>query len=262
MKKIALFLFAFLACALMLSADETVETATAIEAAAAAPHSVEVAIVQEPRAPEYREKTFQRNVKQVKLPCEFIDADLLARPAELAKYKRVVIFGTPMAFSEAALDGIQKYVEEGGLFISDTIFFGIDTNGDFKMDFSLIDPMGKRPADHPRRKEFPPTGVRASGNALVKSVTAVVECPLSQGFSLKEEKPVEFNFRYVKEAGATVILRCAAAYKGQESVEKGLPLVAIRNAGKGAYLFTPMIEPFLDNAMSAETLDWLTAGEE
>lgn len=235
--------------------------------AAEAVRSIELAVVREPRdplykkSPEWRERCVRENAAKTGLPYEFIDCDALTRPEELRKYKRIAIFSYPGAFSKEMFDGLQKYVEEGGLYIGDTNFWGIDTNGDFVVDYSILERVLKRrPADHPYKEMIPPTGVWTSGFGDAESVTALIECPLSQGFETLKETPIEpFQFRNASNADATVVLKCTMRRKG-ELQDKNV-LVSIKNVGKGCYVFTPMVDPYLKNAMSKETLDWLTDQE-
>lgn len=234
---------------------------TALLCGALSAREVEVAVVRETRDPEFREARFRTWTRFFPKDARIIDADALTRPGELAQYRRLVIPAAPRNFSPAMLDGLARYVEEGGLVITESIMSGIDTDGDFKEDFSLTAPLKKRKAGHPRPKAVPPTGVTASGDAAVESVTAKMECPLSAGFPAEQAVPVSFHFRNVRRADGIVVFTAAVTLKNDRK-NAAMPLVTVRNSGKGAYLFLPFqMEKLVQNALSAQTLDWLTAQE-
>ena len=92
---------------------------------------VELAIVKETRDPEFSEAKFLACIRYLPKEAYFINADELAHPEKLAKIKRIVIPAFPRIFTVEMLDGMERYVAEGGLIITDSIMNGIDTNGDF-----------------------------------------------------------------------------------------------------------------------------------
>ena len=222
---------------------------------------VELAIVREPRDPEFSEKKFRNWTRFFPENAKLIDADRLARPKELENIKRVVIPAAPRVFSPEMIDGIIQYVTDGGLIITESIMSGIDTDGDFKEDFSLLQAPAKRKKGHPRPKQWPPSGVHAHAAMKIESVTAMVECPLSHGFVVSKPVPVSFGFRNIIRADGNVIFTASAIAKNGRK-KNSMPVAVVHNIGKGTFVFIPFrIETLVKNALSAETLDWLTDQE-
>lgn len=221
---------------------------------------VELAIVREPKDPEFSEAKFRRWIRFFPKNVLFIDADSLSRPETLANIKRIVIPAAPRIFSAKMLDGMIKYAADGGLIITESIMNGIDHNGDFKEDFSLLRPYGKRKKGHPRPGDWPPTGVCAHASCKINAIEAVIECPLSTGFPVGKPVNIRFSFRNVIRADGNVIFTASAVSGGGK--KKVIPLVVLRNAGKGTFVFLPFqIERLVKNALSPKTLDWLTDQE-
>ena len=220
----------------------------------------EYALVKAPTNPEFKERAFKRTLAKFPADIKVLDVSTLANADELKKYKRIFIYDVPRVFTLPQLEGIEKFVSEGGLLITCSIISDIDVNGDGKGDFSLIEKLKKRKAGHPRSKDFPPTGVLASSSAQIKSVTAKLDCPLTDGFKVGEARPANFNFRMVKQQDGTVVMSADAIYKNKK-MDQAMPLITIRNSGKGTFVFMPFEADFLKNALSAKTLNWLTDQE-
>lgn len=222
---------------------------------------VELVIVKETRDPEFSEKKFRNWTRFFPKTAGLIDASRLARPKDLANIKRIVIPAAPRIFSPEMIDGMIQYVADGGLIITESIMNGIDANGDFREDFSLFLAPAKRKKGHPRPNGWPPSGVIAHSTMKIESVTAVIECPLSKGFTVNKLTPVSFSFRNVIRADGNVIFTASAVAKNGR--RKGsMPLVSVYNVGKGTFVFIPFqIEMLVKNALSTETLDWLTDQE-
>ena len=194
-------------------------------------------------------------------PAGSINASRLARPKELFHIKRIVIPAAPRIFSPEMIDGMIQYAADGGLIITESIMNGIDANGDFREDFSLFQAPAKRKKSHPRPNGWPPSGVIAHSSMKIESVTAVIECPLSKGFTVNKPMSVSFSFRNVIRADGNVIFTASAVTRNGR--RKGsMPLASVYNVGKGTFVFIPFqIETLVKNALSAETLDWLTDQE-
>ena len=222
---------------------------------------VELVIVKETRDPEFSEKKFRSWTRFFPKDARSIDASRLARPKELFHIKRIVIPAAPRIFSPEMIDGMIQYVADGGLIITESIMNGIDANGDFREDFSLFQAPAKRKKGHPRPNGWPPSGVIAHSSMKIESVTAVIECPLSKGFTVSKPMPVSFSFRNVIRADGNVIFTASAVARNGR--RKGsMPLASVYNVGKGTFVFIPFqIETLVKNALSAETLDWLTDQE-
>ena len=217
----------------------------------------EYALVKAEKSPEFRANNYKRTLAKFPANTPVIDVDLLAKPEELKKYKRIFIYDVPRIFTVEQLSGMEKYVSEGGLLVTCSIISDIDTNGDGKGDFSLIARVKKRKAGHPRPNDFPPTGVMAHSAADIKSITAKMECPLSVGFKVNEAMPRNMHFRAVTLKNGIVVMSAEAVLKNKK-VEKQMPLIAICNRDKGSFVFMPFEKDFIKNALSAQTIDWLT----
>ena len=217
----------------------------------------EFALVKAADSPEFRERAFERTLAKFPENAPVIDASLLAKPEELKKYKRIFIYDVPRIFTLEQLDGMGKYVSEGGLLVTCSIMSDIDTNGDGKGDFSLITRIKKRKAGHPRPKDFPPTGVMAHSAVEIKRITAKMDCPLTENFKSNEAIPRSMNFRTVTLKNGIVIMTAEAILKNKK-IDKQMPLVTICNRDKGSFVFMPFEKDFIKNALSVQTLDWLT----
>ena len=223
--------------------------------------NVELAIVRDLKDPECTEAKFRIWTRYFPKDARIIDAASLAHPEALADIKRIAIPAAPRILSLEMLGGLKRYVASGGLVITESIMNGIDTNGDFKEDFSLILPPAKRKAGHPCPGEWPPTGVCAHASIQIESVTPLFECPLSVGFNVNQANPLPFMFRNVIRADGNVIFTANAVGKGGGRKNR-MPLVVVRNFGNGCFLFLPFhCERLVKNALSPQTLDWLTNQE-
>ena len=222
---------------------------------------IELVIVKETRDPEFSEKKFRSWIRFFPGNTGTIDAGRLARPKELANIKRIVIPAAPRIFSPEMIDGMIQYVSEGGLIITESIMNGIDANGDFREDYSLFQVPAKRPKGHPRPNLWPPSGVFAHSSMKIESVTSVIGCPLSKGFIVNKPMSVSFSFRNVIRTDGNVIFTASAVAKNGRKKNR-MPLAVVHNIGKGTFVFIPFqIEMLVKNALSAETLDWLTDQE-
>ena len=84
---------------------------------------------------------------------------------------------------------------------------------------------------------------------------------MSSGFTVGEPMPVSFHFRNVVRADGTVIFSAVATGQGGRR-KNSMPLAVMRHSGKGAFLFLPLrMEKLVKNALSVQTLDWLTDQE-
>ena len=221
---------------------------------------IEYALVKAEKSPEFRPGVFKRTLAKFPADTPVIDASMLANAEELKKYKRIFIYDVPRIFTLEQLEGMEKYVSNGGLLVTCSIMSDIDTDGDGKGDFSLLDPIRKRKPGHPRPKDFPPTGVVAHSTAQVKSVTAVMDCPLTVNFKVNAATSRELPFRSVTLKNGIVVMSAEAVLKNKK-VEKQMPLITICNRNKGSFIFMPFEKDFIKNALSAQTLDWLTNQE-
>lgn len=217
----------------------------------------EYALVKAANSPEFRKGSYERTIAKFPAKTPVIDANLLAKPEELKKYKRIFIYDVPRIFTIEQLEGMEKYVSEGGLLVTCSIMSDIDTNGDGKGDFSLITKVKKRKAGHPRPQDFPPTGVTAQSSTEINSITAKIECPLTENFKLNEAIPRSMNFRSVTLKKGIVLMTANAILKNKK-VNKQMPIMIICNRDKGSFVFMPFEKDFIKNALREQTLDWLT----
>ena len=221
---------------------------------------IEYALVKAEKDPEFRAGNYKRTLAKFPADTPVIDASMLAKPEELKKYKRIFIYDVPRIFTVEQLSGIEKYVSDGGLLVTCSIISDIDTNGDGRGDFSLVARPKQRKAGHPRPKDFPPMGVVAHSSAQIKSVTAVMDCPLTVNFKVNEPVNRAIHFRTVTLKKGIVVMSAEAVLKNKKE-EKQMPLITICNRDKGSFIFMPFEKDFIQNALSAKTLDWLTDQE-
>ena len=221
---------------------------------------VEFALVKAPQDPEFRSGVFQRVLAKFPPNTPVIDSKILAQPDELKKYKRIFIYDVPRIFTIEQLEGIEKYVSEGGLLVTCSIMSDIDIDHDGKGDFSLLTQFKKRKPGHPRPKDYPPTGILAHSSAQIQSVTAKLDCPLTENFAVNTPQAMNFSFRSVKLKSGIVIMTAQAVLKNKE-VLKQMPLISVCNRNKGSFIFMPFEKNFITNSLSSQTLDWLTDQE-
>ncbi len=226
----------------------------------------DVGILLDTRDPAYAEKKsyqkladeYKNKLTAMKLKIKEVNADIFlpANQAEAAKYKRIFIPFWHMVFPLQAYDGMNEYVRGGGLILTDSILSGIDTDGDFKMDYTTSLKKKQKKPDHPRQGFHAPTGVVAHSTVEVKNITSLAQCPVTLGLTSGETTPMNFKMRQVTNHRATVVVTGDGVRKDQEF--KAMPVVTFLHEGKGAFLYIPVnVELFFKNAFSEETLDWL-----
>ena len=176
--------------------------------------------------------------------------------AERDTLKRIVVPYHAVCFTPAVTKGMTDYVRSGGLLITFSAMIGIDTDGD-----------GKTDKQHPRTG-CPLVGVSINRTAWPTKIRCLTACPLTKGMTLNEDIVLSSKVAlpFPRPAGATIVVTMdGAGYKKRPF--EGRPLLSFKHDQKGAciYLGTPSKEEHIaklfGNVFSAETLEWLTAGE-
>ena len=87
-----------------------------------------------------------------------------------------------------------------------------------------------------------------------------MDCPLTVNFKVNEPVNRAIHFRTVTLKKGIVVMSAEAVLKNKKE-EKQMPLITICNRDKGSFIFMPFEKDFIQNALSAKTLDWLTDQE-
>ena len=185
-----------------------------------------------------------------------MDIFLPAKKSERDRYKRLYIHAGAHWFTPAMYDAMEDYVRSGGLLVTNSSIFGIDTNGDYKL--GREDTWMKNPGNKT-------LGVSGSGTAYMTKMRVEVACPLTAGLERGGWVPLAKKIvgRKARNYGAKVVVTSDRIYKGKPAGTQ--PMLTYRHAGKGACIYIvphmsdePHMKTILDNVLGKETLDWLT----
>lgn len=194
-----------------------------------------------------------------------VDIFLPRHKEERDRFKRIFIPSDALTFSPAMYEGMTDYVRSGGLLISNSALLGIDRNADYRLDVKSGDAMFYK------RRPFETLGVHAHSTAYSAKIKSIVECPLTNGMPVGEERELggKHYMRCTTNVSATMVVAADLSYK-EKRLFRRRPVVCLKHQDRGACIYiSPSVLsgrgdiPLLfRNALSAETLEWLTAGEE
>jgi len=194
-------------------------------------------------------------VEKTGLKPEWVTPDIFrgAHKGQRDRYKRILIAWGSHWFSREMYDGMEDYVKNGGLLITNVVLAGVDDDG----KRSWINRPGS-----------PLIGVFGHSGVHVAKIKVESECPLTNGLPAGKWTPldVKVTSRMARGYGATVLATSDATYKGKPHRDQ--PFLTYKHHGKGACVFINAVasneneshlRAILTNALSAETLGWLTS---
>jgi len=192
---------------------------------------------------------------------EWIEMDIFLpeNKTERDRYKRIVISTSAIWFTPEMYEGMDDYVKSGGLLITNSSLIGIDINRNYKLD----------EGDKYEANEI--VGVYGHASAQMSKIFVEIECPLTKGIPVGEWISLEAKVagRVTINKSATVLITSDRIYKEETSGNQ--PFLTYKHSGKGAciYIVPVLLDleknkyllTILKNALSKETLEWLTIGE-
>lgn len=170
------------------------------------------------------------------------------------RYSRIYIHSSYVLFTPQVYQGMAEYAFNGGLLITSSPCFAVDTNenGTYDKDEFI---KGKK-----KRKSYdwPQNGIFAHSSTVIKNIKILFDCPLTRGFeegSVLEEKG---TMPFTRNKSAEVVVSANTIYKGKEELYD-LPMLTYKKSGKGAFIYIGYEgnEKLFLNCFSNETLDWL-----
>jgi hypothetical protein len=186
------------------------------------------------------------------------DADIFLpeNSALIKKYRRLWIPRQAVVFSAKMRLGMEKYMEDGGLLITESAFHLVDVNGDYRYDRE----------DEAQKRKFPPapTGLSGWGSFKLDRIKVVLACPLTAGLPPDEWlplAPVPADLR-MNISGKTVLVGTG---RNKDLEVNPAPVLNYKIVGRGACVFFAAgisqeepIRKILGNLLSEEVRQWLT----
>lgn len=174
-------------------------------------------------------------------------------------YKRILIPAIAFWFSPEMYNGMTEYVKNGGLLITNSIMNGIDEDADYN----------RKGAKSFGKPGNPLVGVFGISTVQMNKIMIKENSPLSEGLSSGDwiELETKTSGSQTQNRSATVLIISDSLYKNKPSRQQ--PFLTYKHLGKGACIYiVPAISvknrfvfSILKNALSKNTLEWLTAGE-
>ena len=191
---------------------------------------------------------------------EWVTMDVFraANKGQRDRYRRILIAWGSHWFSREMYDGMEDYVKNGGLLITNVVLAGVDDDDNNKSDnTSWIN----RPGN-------PLIGIFGHSGVHIAKIKVESECPLTKGLLVGEWTPLDVKVtgRMAFGYGATVLATSDATYKDRPHRDQ--PFLTYKHHGKGACVYINAvatneneshIQAILSNALSAGTLAWLTS---
>jgi len=213
-------------------------------------------------------------IKDLGFSPEWVSVDIFLpeNKKERDKYKRIVLSVAAYCFTPEMYEGITDYVKSGGLLITNSCLIFIDTNRNYKWEGSKVDKSREAPG-------FETVGVYGHASVYMTKIKVKVECPLTRGLPVGKWVNLERRLqgRVTKNYSATVLVIAERwsdkweipDYKGWKPPKGNQPFLTFKHLGKGACIYivprldfrslkTKCISTILKNALSKETLEWLT----
>ncbi len=195
-----------------------------------------------------------------------MDIFLPENKTERDNYKRIVISATNVWFTPEMYEGMTNYVESGGLLITNSSLFLVDTNRNYKSDAG----------DTTFKDGFETVGVYGHSSIYMTKFKVELACPLTEGIPVGEwlELEEKLSGKITTNKSATVLIigeRWSDRwekpdYKGWPP-KGNQPFLTFKHLGKGACIYivpiigsakNKYISIILKNCLSKKTLEWLT----
>ena len=188
-----------------------------------------------------------------------MDIFLLRNKAARDQYRRIVLSSAACWFTAEMYEGMFDYVRSGGLLITNSPLGGVDRNRNRKMD--RLDAWMRRPGNKI-------VGVYGVANGYVTRMKAALDCPLTRGLPRDGWTQLrgKVEGKHTRNYTATVVAVSDFSRKGYPGEQ---PCVLLKRVGAGACIYLvpriqgeslkdPALRALLNNALSRETLEWLT----
>jgi hypothetical protein len=201
-------------------------------------------------------KNCLKAVQQTSLKPETVDVDIFLPQNRDARnrYKRLFIPAGAEWFTKAMYEGMGEFVRDGGLLITNSGLYLLDTNANYR-------------ADHPTvisdlaRDTF--LGVRAHASATIRRLKVQQSCPLTAGVPAGDWIPLD-----PATGGRDTLNRSAEVVFISDCPKGEQPFITVKHSGRGACIYlvgqvgkTPdkTLVQILKNVCSPATLEWLCA---
>jgi len=166
------------------------------------------------------------------------------------QYKRIAIFYYYL-FSPEMYSGMEDYVKNGGLLITNSYMNSLDMNGNYVYDKNIDKEIDGATRLH---------GIDSYAAVQLQDITPKIECPLTKGLEKGQAIKCPCAMSETKGAGATVVITGTAFRRNGQIPIKEMPVIAFKQMGNGSiiYLGPPDQEALFKNCFSNEVLEWLT----
>lgn len=224
------------------------------------PRTIEVGVLADTRYPDmvnrikhidyYVKKLVSYGLEPQKIDTSiFLDANKTKRD----QYKRILVLFYYI-FTPEMYAGMEDYVKNGGLIITNSTMAYTDMNDNYVYD---------KDTDKTIKKRI--HGIYAFANVKLKDIAVKLECPLTKGFENGKVYESSSMMSETKESGATVVVTATAfrtwgSKKSQETPLPPIPVLAFLHIKNGAFIYLgiPDNEMLFKNCFSNEVLNWLT----
>lgn len=195
-----------------------------------------------------RNAKFLERLQASGLKAELIDVE--ENRDRIRQCKRLAVFCyflfTPETYAELA-----AYARGGGLVVTNSYLSYVDANANHVYDKAVDRTLKPKELLH---------GVNCRAAVTLKDIASQIDCPLTRGFEKGKAIECSLAMGETKNIDATVVLTGTAFRKAGDAPMQGMPVVAFKNLGDGAfvYLGIPEDEALFKNCFSGDVLDWLT----
>jgi hypothetical protein len=186
-----------------------------------------------------------------------LDIFLAKNKAKRDRCRRLLIPSGCDLFSQEMFEGMNDYVQSGGLLITNSSAVILDRNGNQQMD------EGDGVSDYAKNHFL---GVLGHGSCIMARAKVAQACPLTEGLPEGEWMAMDppTGGRRTRNVSAEVVMRCVGQAKEHAEFEQ--PFLTYKHQGNGACVYLvgqmgssvdPRLVQLLRNACSAKTLQWL-----
>ena len=190
-----------------------------------------------------------------------MDLFLLRNTAERNRYKRIVLSSAACWFTPEMYEGMLDYVRSGGLLIVNTPLGAVDRNSNRRLD--KLDKWMVKPGNKI-------VGAYGVSNGSMTKTKTLTDCPLTRDLPRGDWAPLKARLtgRTAQSFTATPVV--LSDFIRRKKRKRDQPMLLYKRAGKGACVYIvprlcaeslkePHVRTILTNALSPETLKWLTS---